>query len=116
MDEEKKTPPEGGKKDFRRTRSANGALSIRIMAILLVLYMLAQIVQSYAAGGEDAPSLGLLILAIVVLGGGCAGLGFLTYRVWKKEREAATLTQEEQARIQALREADSEADSEQESD
>lgn len=106
MDEEKKDRQETSKSDFRRTRNANGVLSLRLTAILVVLYMLYQVIQSYRAGGEDAPSLTLLIIAIVVLGGGAAGLGYMSYRVWKKDKEAAKLSQEELERIQALREED----------
>ena len=37
---------------------------------LLLAYMLAKIVQAYIAGGTDAPSVKVLLLGIVVLGGG----------------------------------------------
>ena len=53
------------KKSEPSRRNPNNVLTIRIMGVLFVLYMLAQIVQGYIAGGEDAPSLGLLLLAIV---------------------------------------------------
>ena len=39
-------------------------------ALLLLAYMLAKIVQAYIAGGTDAPSVKVLLLGIVVLGGG----------------------------------------------
>ena len=39
-------------------------------ALLLLAYMLAKIVQAYIAGGADAPSVKVLLLGIVVLGGG----------------------------------------------
>ena len=39
-------------------------------ALLLLAYMLAKIVQAYIAGGADAPSVNVLLLGIVVLGGG----------------------------------------------
>lgn len=38
-------------------------------ALLLLAYMLAKIVQAYIAGGADAPSVKVLLLGIVVLGG-----------------------------------------------
>lgn len=39
-------------------------------ALLLLAYMLAKIVQAYIVGGTDAPSVKVLLLGIVVLGGG----------------------------------------------
>ena len=38
-------------------------------ALLLLAYMLAKIVQAYIAGGADAPSVKVLLLGIVLLGG-----------------------------------------------
>ena len=39
-------------------------------ALLLIAYMLAKVVQAYIVGGADAPSIKVLLLGIVVLGGG----------------------------------------------
>ena len=39
-------------------------------ALLLLAYMLAKVVQAYIVGGADAPSIKVLLLGIVVLGGG----------------------------------------------
>lgn len=94
------------KKDFRKTRTANQAFGFRALAILVVLYMLFQVIQGYIAGGEDAPSLTLLILSIVLLGGGAAAIGILSYIQWKRDQKAAALTKEEQARMDALRAED----------
>ena len=81
------------KKSEPSRRNPNNVLTIRIMGVLFVLYMLAQIVQGYIAGGEDAPSLGLLLLAIVVLGGGAVFIGILGWKEWKRDKaeEAAEL-------------------------
>ena len=46
-----------------------------------------ELVKAYRAGGEGAPSLGVLILGIVVLGGGAVLLCFLAWREWKKAKE-----------------------------
>ena len=64
--------------------------------------MLAQIVQGYIAGGEDAPSLGLLLLAIVVLGGGAVFIGVLGWKEWKKGKA-------EEAAAREVRRAEAEA-------
>ena len=39
-------------------------------ALLLLAYMLAKVVQAYIVGGADAPSVTVLLLGVVVLGGG----------------------------------------------
>lgn len=39
-------------------------------ALLLLAYMLAKVIQAYIIGGADAPSVKVLLLGIVVLGGG----------------------------------------------
>lgn len=39
-------------------------------ALLLLAYMLAKVIQAYIVGGTDAPSVKVLLLGIVVLGGG----------------------------------------------
>ena len=44
-------------------------------ALLLLAYMLAKIVQAYIVGGTDAPSVKVLLLGIVVLGGGIVFVG-----------------------------------------
>jgi len=107
MDEQKKLQEQiTEEKDFRKQNSANHILAFRILAIGVVLYMLWQIVQSYMAQTADSPSLGFLIVAIVLLGGGCVLLGFMTYRNWKLDQEAARMTQEELEQIKALQAED----------
>lgn len=104
--DENKDRESSQRKDFRRTRSANQTMGIRMLAVLVVLYMLGQVVVGFIQGGPEAPSVGLLILAIILLGGGAAGIGILSYRQWKRDKEAAALTVEEQAKIDALRAED----------
>ena len=63
------------------------------LAVFLLAAMLWDIVSAYIAGGEDAPSLTVLIVAIVVLGGGTVFALLQSYRTWKalnaeKEKEA----------------------------
>ena len=59
-------------------------LLFRVLAIGYVLWMLKGLVEAYVAGGPDAPSLGMLLGAIAVLGGGCVFIGIMTYKQWKK--------------------------------
>ena len=94
------------RKDFRRTRNAGGAMIFRVLAILMVLYWLGGIVAAYIKGGPDAPSLGILITAVIVMGGGAVLVAVLTWKVWKQDQANAEMTEEEIARMEALREAD----------
>lgn len=93
-----------GKKDFRKVRSANSAMMFRILCICAVLYWLAELVVAYFRGGPDAPDLTLLIVAAIVLGGGAILVAILTWKAWKVEKEAASLSEEEVAELEAMRE------------
>ena len=101
------------KKNEPTRRNPNSVLTIRAMGVLFVLYMLAQIVQGYIAGGEDAPSLGLLLLAIAVLGGGAVFIGVLGWKEWKKgkaeEAEAQAARRAEAQEEEAPEEAEADA-------
>ena len=69
----------------------------RLVAMGVVLYWLMQTVVAYFKGGPDAPSLTLLIISIVVLGGGAALVGWLTWKTWKAEQALAQQMAEEAA-------------------
>ena len=101
------------KKSEPSRRNPNNVLTIRIMGVLFVLYMLAQIVQGYIAGGEDAPSLGLLLLAIAVLGGGAVFIGVLGWKEWKKgkaeEAAAREVRRAEAQEAEATEESEADA-------
>ena len=94
------------KTNFNRSADAVRRLVCRILAIGLVLYWLYDLVKSYLAGGEDAPSKTLLIIAIVVLGGGAVFMAVLTGYAWKLDKDRAKLTQEEIDRAEELRSQD----------
>ena len=61
----------------------------RILGMGLVSYFLIDLIVSFFKGGEDAPSLLLIVLAIAMLGGGIAFVAVLTWKEWKliKQRE-----------------------------
>ena len=91
--------------DFRKLNDAKRALTFRLLAIGVVLYWLIfDIVRPYLAGGPEAPNLTTLIIAIVIMGGGSALLGFVTWKAWKLAKENAVMTEEEIAELEALRE------------
>lgn len=70
-------------------------LGIRALAVGYLIYCLWQIVKMYIEGGEGAPSLGLLLLGIAVLGGGAVWIAVMTFLKLKQ------LKAEEQARLDA---------------
>ena len=90
--------------------NAQRALMFRLLCIGVVLYWLAELVIGYFKGGPDAPDLTLLIVAIVVLGGGAALVGYLTWKSWKLESEAAALSEEEADEPEALPEGEQDAE------
>jgi len=92
-----------GREDFRKVRNAKGSLLFRVAGICVVLYWLAELVVAYVKGGPDAPNLILLIAGCVVLGGGAALVAILSWKVWKLEKQAAALSEEEIAELEALR-------------
>ena len=106
MDEQNKQPET--RTDFRKTNDATRVATFRLIAIGVVLYWLFGIVKAYLQGGPEAPSLGLLIVAIVIMGGGSAVIGLLTWKNWKKAKAEAVMTEEEIAEMEALREGEEE--------
>ena len=101
--DENRTPEGGKRQDFRRSNNANQALAFRILALAVVLYWLFDIVKGYFQGGPDAPSLTLVILSVVLLGGGAAYVAWNTWKAWKQDKAAAEMTQEEIEAMEALR-------------
>lgn len=94
------------REDFRKVRSAKGGMLFRLFGIAVVLYWLGEMVVNFLKGGPDAPSVTMLIVAIIIMGGGAAFVGFLTWKAWKLEKAAAALTEEEIAELDALREGE----------
>ena len=76
-------------------------IMFRVLAIGYVLWILKDLVKAYIAGGEEAPSLPLLIGAILVLGAGCVFVGIMSYKQWKQMKEAQKIYNEEVARMAA---------------
>ena len=96
--------------DFRRAGNASRALIFHLMGAGLVLYWLYQIIRDFVKGGPEAPSVGLLIVAILILGGGSIAVALLSYRNYKMDKAAAEMTEEEVAQMEALRAEDEEQD------
>lgn len=64
---------------------ASRTIYFPMIGFLILASMLWDVVSGYLAGGEDAPSLLVLIVSIVVLGGGVIFTAFQTYRTYKAE-------------------------------
>lgn len=110
MDEQNK--PQERKRDFRKTNDAGRVAIFRVISIAVVLYWLFGIVKAYLQGGPEAPSLTMLLFAIVIMGGGAALVGVLTWKNWKRAKEDAVMSEEEIAEMEALRAGDDEEEAE----
>jgi len=64
-------------------RNPSNVVMFRVLAVGYVAYLCIQMIQTYTAGGPDAPSLPMLIGGVVLLGGGALFLAFLTYKEYK---------------------------------
>ena len=67
----------------------NAALPLRLLAIGYLVYLIYQMVQSYAAGGADAPSGAGFWIGVIALSLGTLLIAVLTYRQWRQQKEPA---------------------------
>lgn len=67
-------------------RNPSNVVMFRLLAVGYVAYLCFQMVKTYTDGGPDAPSIGVLIAGLAVLGGGAIFLAFLTYKEWKRNK------------------------------
>ena len=96
----------------KRPVNPNNMVLIRLLAVGYLMYCLYEMIEMYIAGGEDAPSLGLLIGAIVLFVGGSVWVGIITWRQFKrlKEEQQAAWEEEERLEEEARRLAEAEED------
>ena len=102
------------KSENRTPRNPNNLVMFRVLAIGYLFYLCVSIVKLYLASGPDAPSLTALVLGVVFLGGGAVFLGILSYKEWKRGKEAydqymAELRTEAEAKRAAEEAAEEEA-------
>ena len=69
-------------------RNPNNTVTFRLLAIGYIVYMCVNMVKLYLDGGPDAPSVTALVAGVVLLGGGSIFLAILTYKEWKRNKEA----------------------------
>ena len=69
-------------------RNPSNVIAFRVLAIGYIGYMLVNMIKLYTEGGPEAPSLTALIAGVAVLGGGCIFLAIISYKEWKRGKEA----------------------------
>ncbi len=96
-------------KNREDTQPANPSnrMLIKLLAVGYLLYTVYDMFRLYLAGGEDAPSIPLLVVAVVILGGGAVWVGVTTYKEWKRYE---TARQEAQDAEDALEEGQEDMD------
>ena len=98
------------KNDEKEKRPVNPTplLGIRAVAVGYALYCLWQIIKMYIDGGEEAPSIWMLLLAIAVLGGGAVLIAVLTVRKLLQQRAEEKARLDEEDALLAAEEAEEE--------
>jgi len=97
---------------MEQNRNNSGAfnltVAIRVLAAGFVFYSLGEIILGFFKGGEDAPSLTLLLVSILVLGGGGAYVALMAWREYKKNKAAIAEAEAVSEEVPAISEEDSE--------
>ena len=88
-------------------RNPNNMIMFRLLAVFYVGYLCIQMIKTYTAGGPDAPSLGMLVGGIAIMGGGAVFLAILSYKEWKRNKAKYDAYRDEvKAEAKAAREAE----------
>lgn len=72
----------------KRPVNPTNMVTFRLLAIGYLLWSLWQMVKLYQAGGEDKPSVPLMIAAVVLFFGGSVWIAWITYKQWKQLKAA----------------------------
>lgn len=75
--------------------AAGRTLAVSGLTLFVLGAMLWEIVSTYLAGGNDAPTVGVLVAALIVLGGGMVFAAFLIFRQIKQFQSEETQNSEE---------------------
>ncbi|MCD7797944.1 MAG: hypothetical protein LUG84_00850 [Akkermansiaceae bacterium] len=89
---DRKTKDETESKKEKRSFSPGAHGTVYLLGAAYLVYLLVTFLQSAYEGGEDAPSLPLLIAGILVLGGGTV---FLLLMAWRMSHIPPETQQEE---------------------
>lgn len=67
-------------------RNPSNVAAFRVLAVGYIAYLCFNLVKLYQAGGEDAPSLPMLIGGLAFLGAGAVFLAVISYKEWKRSK------------------------------
>lgn len=79
----------------------NSMMIIRMLAVGYLLYTVYNMIQLYMKGGEDAPSLGLLIGTVALFVIGSAWIVVASVKQWKRMKARQQAAYEEEERLEA---------------
>ena len=85
----------------RVPKNPDNIFIFRVVAVAYILYMVWKCIQAYLEGGEGTPSLPVVVLTCLILGGGSIALGIISYRKWKADKAAYKEYLEEEAAAEA---------------
>ena len=86
------------KKNDDKPVNPNNAMLIRMLAVGYLLYTVYNMIQLYIKGGEDAPSLGLLLVTVALFVGGSVWIIILSVKQWNQMNQARQEAYEEEER------------------
>ena len=87
-----------------RPKNPDTYFGFKLLASGYLLYLTWDIIKMYLAGGEDQPSIPLLIVSVLFLGGGAIWIAVSSFKMWRKykqemaeEAQQAALAEEAEA-------------------
>lgn len=90
-----------------RPNNPDAYFGFKLLAAGYLLYLTWDIIKMYIAGGEDQPSVPLLIISVLFLGGGAVFIAVSSFKMWRKYKKEMA----EEARQAALAEETAEEES-----
>ena len=69
-----------------RPNNPDAYFGFKLLAAGYLLYLTWDIIKMYIAGGEDQPSIPLLIFSILFLGGGAIFIAVSSFRMWRRHK------------------------------
>ena len=102
FDKFKKSPKE---QETKAPANPTNAMFFRVLAVGYVLWIMKDLVKAYLAGGPEAPSLTTLLVACILLGGGCVFVVVMSIRQYKQMKRQYDAYNEQVAAEYAAEEA-----------
>lgn len=85
-----------------RPKNPDAYFGFKLLASGYLLYLTWDIIKMYLAGGEDQPSVPLLIFSVLFLGGGAIWIAISSFNMWRRHKKEMA----EEAAQAALEEAE----------